>query len=67
MIDMKQYLRRLRHKRYVQAYLNDVRWEIINTVVSCSHTGFTDGADLHLENLGLLVRKYERRKRWLKL
>jgi|DEB0MinimDraft_4_1074332.scaffolds.fasta_scaffold05304_12 hypothetical protein len=66
-INMKNYLRKLRHKRYVNAYLNDVRWEIINTVVSSSHTGFNEATDTHLENLGFLVRKYERRRRWLKL
>ena len=61
---MKKYLRKMRHLRYTNTYLSDLHWEIINTVVSSAHTGFTEGADKHLENLGLLVRKYERRRRW---
>lgn len=65
--NLNKYLRRLRHKRYVNAYLNDIRWDIVNTVVSSAHTGFNDKAAIHLENLGMLVRKYERRRRWLKL
>jgi hypothetical protein len=63
---MNKYLRKQKHKRYVSAYLRDIRWEIINTVISSSHTGFHNGVDTHLENLGTLVRKYERRKRLLK-
>jgi ribonuclease PH len=63
---MKNYLRKLRHLRYTKRYLCDIRWEIINTVVACSATGFHNGVDNHLENLGGLVIKYERRLRLLK-
>lgn len=52
--------------RYVNRYLEDIRWEIINTVIVSSETGFHNGIDKHLENLGMLVRKYERRRRLLK-
>lgn len=52
--------------RFINRYLADLRWEIINTVIASAHTGFTGLTDKHLENLGLLIRKYERRRRWLK-
>jgi len=64
--NMKKYLRKIRHMRYVNLYLADIRWEIINTVVASSHTGFHNAIDEHLQNLGLLLRKYERRRRLLK-
>lgn len=63
---MKNFIRKRRHLRYTNKYLSDIRWEIINTVVSSSATGFHNGTDKHLENLGCLIRKYERRRRLLK-
>jgi len=63
---VSNYLRKRRHLRYVNNYLSDIRWEIINTVVAASATEFTYPVNKHLENLGQLVRKYERRRRWLK-
>jgi len=63
---MKRYFRKIKHKRYVDRYLADLRWEAINTVVSASTTGFHNGVDKHLESVGLLIRKYERRIRLLK-
>lgn len=52
--------------RYTKRYISDLHWEIINTVVSASATGFHNGVDKHLENRGCLIRKYERRHRLLK-
>ena len=63
---MKNFIRKRKHLRYTNKYLNDIRWEIINTVVSSSATGFHNGTDVHLDNLGSLIRKYERRRRLLK-
>lgn len=63
---MKKYLRKRKHIRYTKRYVSDIHWEIINTVVSSSVTGFHNGTDIHLENLGNLIRKYERRLRLLK-
>ena len=62
---MKKYLRKKRHLRYVNKYLADTRWEIINTVIAASATEYNYAVQKHLDNLGQLVRKYERRKRWL--
>lgn len=63
---MKKYIRKIQHKRYVERYLADLRWECINTVVTSSATGFHNGVDNHLEAVGCLIRKYERRMRLLK-
>lgn len=62
----KNYLRKKKHLKYVQLFLQDVRWEIINTVIAASATEYNERVTKHLDNLGALVRKYERRKRWLK-
>ena len=62
---LKKYFRKRLHIRYVNKYLSDTRWEIINTVVAASATEFNYPVSKHLENLGHLVRKYERRRRWL--
>jgi hypothetical protein len=63
---LKKYARKRLHIRYVNKYLSDTRWEIINTVIAASATEYNIKVVNHLENLGQLVRKYERRRRWLK-
>jgi len=63
---MKQYIRKLRHKRYVSKYLNDLRWDIINVTISSSAVGWTEATSNHMMHLGYLIRKYERRMRWLR-
>lgn len=63
---IKNYIRKQRHLMYISRYITDLHWEIINTTVSSAHTGFHNGVDSHLENLGKLIIKYERRRRLLK-
>lgn len=63
---LKNYIRKQKHKRYVNKYLVDVRWEIVNTVIAASATEYNESVETHLDNLGALVRKYERRRRWIK-
>ncbi len=63
---IKKYFRKQRHKRFVRSLLNDLRWEIVNTTLVGSATGWSDGITKHLENTGVLIRKYERRLKWLK-
>ena len=63
---LKKYARKRLHIRYVNKYLSDTRWEIINTVIAASATEYSPAVTKHLNNLGGLVRKYERRKRWLR-
>jgi hypothetical protein len=62
---MKDYLRKKRHLRFIKRYLSDLHWDTINTVVAASSTEWTDKTTEHLMNNGNLIRKYERRKRWL--
>jgi hypothetical protein len=63
---IKKFLRKQQHKRYVRSLLNDLRWDIVNTTIVASATGWTKGVTDHLENNGALIRKYERRLKWLK-
>lgn len=63
---MNKYVRKARHIRYVKKYLRDIRWEIINTTISGSAVGWTEATSQHMMHLGWLIRKYERRMRWLK-
>ena len=63
---IKDFIRKKKHIRYVNRYLNDLRWDCINTVIASSATGFNKGTDGHLESIGMLIRKYERRRRLLK-
>lgn len=63
---MKKYLRKQLHLRYTKRYVSDLRWEIVNTVISASATGFHNRVDDYLESRGCLIRKYERRLRLLK-
>ena len=64
---IKNLWRKYLHKRYVDRYLQDLRWEIINSTIAFSTMGFSAEAVDHLKCCGNLIRKYERRRRWLKM
>ena len=61
---MDTLIRKRKHVRYVESYLRDIRWEIVNIVVS-SNTIDKYNTN-RLNSLGSLLKKYERRKRLLK-
>ena len=63
---MKDYLRKKRHVRFIRRYISDLHWDTINTIVAASITEWTESTTTHLINNGTLIRKYERRMRWLK-
>ena len=63
---MKNYIRKLKHKRFINRYIIDLQWDTINTIVTASATEWTNSTTEHLTNNGDLIRKYERRRRWLK-
>lgn len=63
---MKDYLRKRRHVRFIRRYITDLHWDTINTIVAASNTEWTNATTEHLYNNGVLIRKYERRMRWLK-
>jgi len=63
---MKNYLRKKKHLRFIRLYLSDLQWDTINTIVAASATEWTEATTAHLINNGDLIRKYERRRRWLR-
>lgn len=63
---MRKYLRKKRHRIYINRYINELRWDSLNIMISASATEWTDATTRVLINNALLIRKYERRNRWLK-
>ncbi len=63
---MKKFFRKQRHKRFINAYINELRWDSLNIMISASATEWTNVTTQVLINNALLIRKYERRNRWLK-
>lgn len=63
---MKNYFRKRRHRMYLNRYINELRWDSLNIMISASATEWTDATTRVLINNALLIRKYERRNRWLK-
>lgn len=53
------------HKKYIDKYINDLRWESLNTMITASRTQWNDDVVALLDNNALLIRKYERRRRWV--
>jgi len=51
---------------YIYKYINELRWDSLNIMISASATEWTDATTRVLINNALLIRKYERRRRWLK-
>lgn len=62
---MKKMLRKMAHKKYIDKYINDLRWESLNTMITASRTQWNDDVVALLDNNALLIRKYERRRRWV--
>ena len=56
-----------RHKRYVRNYLNDLRWDLINTCLLADKVGWTKEAISSIQNQTKLIKKYERRVRLLRM
>ena len=63
---MKKLFRKVSHKRYIDKYINELRWETLNTVITASRTQWNDDVVKLLDNNAQLIRKYERRRRWVK-
>lgn len=63
---MKKYSRKRKHIRYVRRYINELRWESLNIMLAASATQWNADVTAVLHNNATLIRKYERRKRWLK-
>lgn len=66
MKSMNNYLRKRKHRMYIAKYLNELRWESLNIMISASATEWTQRTTDTLLNNAHLIRKYERRRRWLR-
>jgi len=64
---LKRISRKARHLAYLRQTLRELRYDTINTVLVCSHLNNLDDATEHLLNNARLIRKYERRRKWLRL
>jgi len=62
---MKKLIRKRRHMIYVNRYLVELQWDSLNTMLVASKTQWNDDIVKSLDNNALLIRKYQRRKRWL--
>jgi nicotinamide riboside kinase len=63
---MKKLIRKRQHMIFVRRYIVDLQWDSLNTILVASKTQWNDDIIRSLDNNGKLIRKYERRKRWLK-
>ena len=63
---MKKLIRKRRHMIYVNRYLVELQWDSLNTMLVASKTQWNDDIVKSLDNNARLIRKYQRRKRWLK-
>ena len=62
---MKKLIRKRRHMIYVNRYLVELQWDSLNTMLVASKTQWNDDIVKSLDNNARLIRKYERRRRWL--
>lgn len=62
---MKKLIRKRRHMIYVRRYIVELQWDSLNTMLVASKTQWNDDIIKSLDNNARLIRKYERRKRWL--
>jgi len=56
--------RKRAHKRFVESYINTLRWDIVNTSIE-STRGESPQWDLKVQCCAQLIRKYERRRKLL--
>ena len=63
---MKKLIRKRRHMAYVRRYIIELQWDSLNTMLVASKTQWNDDIVKALDNNARLIRKYERRRRWLR-
>ncbi len=59
--------RKRKHVREVQKYLDMLMIDNVNLSIQASRFGWTDDIQKQLTNSGLLIRKYQRRMRLIKM
>ena len=63
---IKAYLRKKRHIREVQKFLDMLMIDNVNMSIQASRFGWTPELQRQLTNSALLIRKYQRRLRLIK-
>lgn len=63
---IRKLLRKKRHMMYVRRYIVELQWDSLNTMLVASATQWNDDIVNLLDNNAKLIRKYERRNRWLR-
>jgi len=63
---MKNLFRKQKHIQYVRRYISELHWDSINVILVASATQWNDDVVNLLDNNAKLIRKYERRRRWLR-
>ena len=63
---MKKLIRKRMHKSYVRKYIVELQWDSLNTMLVASATQWNEDIVNLLDNNAKLIRKYERRNRWLR-
>jgi len=63
---MKKLIRKRRHMAFVRRYIVELQWDSLNTMWVASKTQWNDDIVKALDNNARLIRKYERRRRWLR-
>ena len=63
---MKKLIRKRRHIAFVRRYIIELQWDSLNIMLVASKTQWNDDIVKSLDNNARLIRKYERRARWLK-
>jgi len=62
---MKRLIRKRMHKAFVRRYIIQLQWDSLNTMLVASATQWNDDIVNLLDNNAKLIRKYERRRRWI--
>lgn len=64
---MNKLIRKRKHMREVQKYLDMLMIDNVNLSIQASRFGWTDDIQNQMTNSALLIRKYQRRLRLLKM
>lgn len=64
---IKAYLRKKRHIREVQKFLDMLMIDNVNMSIQASRFGWSDDIQHQIINSALLIRKYQRRLRLIKM
>lgn len=65
--ETKAYLRKKRHIKTTEAYLDMLMLDNINLSIQASRFGWSDEIQNQLTNSALLIRKYQRRLRLIRM